>query len=87
MHAVVIPVHFNDTDAAREELRDLVPRVAAMPGFVAGYWISFSREEGSTTLVFESEEAAEALAGLARGAPGAAVTLLSVDVGRVMAHA
>jgi hypothetical protein len=87
MYAVVIPVKFNDTDAAREELTELVPQVSAMPGFVAGYWISFSREEGSTLLVFESEEAADALASVARGAPGAAVTLLRVDVGKVMAQA
>jgi quinol monooxygenase YgiN len=87
MYAVVIPVRFNDTDAAREELTELVPRVAAMPGFVAGYWVAFSREEGSTTLIFETEESAEALAAVARGAPGAAFTLLSVDVGPVMAHA
>jgi hypothetical protein len=87
MYAVVIPTRFNDADAAREELTDLVPRVAALPGFVTGYWIAFSREEGSVTLVFESQEDAEALAAVARGAPGPAVDLLRIDVGRVMAHA
>jgi hypothetical protein len=39
MHAVVVRVNMDDSEAATARLReDVVPRVSQAPGFVAGYW-------------------------------------------------
>ena len=38
MHAVVVKVNVDDSEAAMARLRDeVVPRVSQAPGFVAGY--------------------------------------------------
>jgi hypothetical protein len=87
MYAVVIPVTFNDRSAATAELEGLVPQVSGMPGFVAGYWVSLSQDKGTAMIVFDSEDAAQALAGVAKGAPAGAVTSGTIEVGEVMAHA
>ena len=87
MHAVVINVTFNDRAAAMGELSGLVPQVKSAPGFVAGYWISLSGSKGSSTLVFDSEESAQALVAMMQSMPPMSVTVDSVDVGEVMAHA
>jgi hypothetical protein len=87
MHAVVIPVTFNDRSAAKGELEGLVSQVSGMPGFVAGYWVALSQESGTAMIVFDSEDSAQALATVARGAPVGAVTTGSIEVGEVMAHA
>jgi len=87
MHAVIIDVTFNDEAAARAELDQLVPQVAAAPGFVAGYWIAPSSEKGTSIVVCDSEESAQALAGMAEGAPAMVVTMDSITVGEVLAHA
>jgi hypothetical protein len=87
MHAVVIDVTFKDASAAQAELGQLVPRVSAAPGFVAGYWIALSESKGTSLVVFESEEAAWALVQMAQGAPPMAVTTDRIEVGEVIAHA
>jgi len=39
MHAVVVRVNIDDSEAATARLREeVVPRVSQAPGFVAGYW-------------------------------------------------
>jgi hypothetical protein len=87
MHAVVINVKFTDFQAARDELSGLVPRVSAAPGFVAGYWVAPSQDKGTSIAVFDSEESARMLAGMVEGTPAMSVTVDSVEVGEVMAHA
>ena len=87
MHAVVIPVTFEDRAAAQDELDELVSRVSATPGFVAGYWVALSQDNGTSMIVFETEQAAESLATIARGAPAGGVTVGNIEVGEVMAHA
>ena len=43
MHAVVVKVKINDSEAAESHLREkTVPRVSQAPGFVAGYWTRVS---------------------------------------------
>jgi len=68
MHAVIIDVTFIDAEAARAELDQLVPQVASAPGFVAGYWIALSPEKGTSVVVVDSEQSAQALAQLAKQA-------------------
>jgi hypothetical protein len=86
MHAVVINVSFKDSAAAQGELSALVPRVSAMPGFVAGYWIALPRDRGTSTVVFDSEDSAQALVRMVGTAPAETVTVESAEVGEVMAH-
>jgi hypothetical protein len=87
MHAVVINVKFTDFQAAKDELSRLVPMVSGAPGFVAGYWVALSEESGTSIVVFESEDSAETLAAMAEAAPAMSVTVDSVAIGEVMAHA
>jgi hypothetical protein len=87
MHAVVIRVTFTDVSAAQAELGQLVPQVSAAPGFVAGYWISLSADKGTSVVVFDSAESAQALVAMLGGAPAMSVTVDSVEVGEVIAHA
>jgi len=87
MHAVVINVTVNDQDAARAALRDqVVPQVAATPGFVAGYWVGLDGDRGTTVVVFESEDAARSAAAEAQS-PGVSLSFDSVEVGEVVASA
>jgi hypothetical protein len=90
MHAVVTRVAISDREGAESFLRDeVVPGVSQAPGFVAGYWVNIGGSRGTSVVVFESEEAANATAEQVRGhAPtGGAVTIESVDVGEVVASA
>jgi hypothetical protein len=87
MHAVVINVSFTDFAAAKAELSGLVPRVSGAPGFVAGYWVALSQDKGTSIVVFDSEDSAQMLVGMVEGAPAMSVTVDSVEVGEVMAHA
>jgi hypothetical protein len=87
MHAVVVNVTINDREASRAQLRDeIVPQVASAPGFVAGYWVALPGDQGCSTVVFESEEQAQAAAARVEGSnPG--VTFDSVQTGEVVASA
>jgi len=87
MHAVVINVTFTDRAAATAELDGLVPQVSSAPGFVAGYWIALSEDKGTSTVVFDSAESAQGLLATMQGAEPMSVTVDSVEVGEVMAHA
>ena len=63
MYAVVGSVTINDVERGLPVLRDqLVPRVKQMPGLVNAYWLRSQDNQGSSVTVFESEEAAQALA-------------------------
>jgi hypothetical protein len=87
MNAVIINVTFNDASAARAELDSLVPQVSAAPGFVAGYWIEIPEEKGTSVVVFDSAESAQQWIAMLRSAPEMSVTVDSVEVGDVVAHA
>jgi hypothetical protein len=87
MNAVVIKVTIEDLSAAQAELQELVPRVSAAPGFVAGYWVAMSQDKGTSIAVFDSEAAAQALVDQMAAAPASAVVVDSVEVGEVVAHA
>ena len=87
MHAVEIPVKFNDVAAAKAELPGLVAQVSGMPGFVAGYWVGYEGDHGTAIILFESEEGARTLANIATSTPSESVTTETVEVGEVWAHA
>jgi hypothetical protein len=91
MHAVIVNVTIGDGEQATTHLRsEIVPRVKQAPGFVAGYWVRIEGgNKGRSTIVFESEEAARAVAGrITQDAPPPeVVTIDSVDVGEVVESA
>lgn len=90
MHAVVVRVTINDAEAAVQMLNDeIVPMVSGAPGFIAGYWArSDDQSNGSSMMVFESEDNARDVADrVGQGPPSDAVSLDSVEVREVVAHA
>jgi hypothetical protein len=91
MHAVAVRVTIGDAQSAQTQLRErIVPSVAAAPGLVAAYWTrSDAGDNGLSMLVFETEEAAQAMAERIRGADWMpdTVTLESAEVREVIATA
>jgi len=81
MHAVVVSVTVNDEQAATRFLREeLVPPVSQAPGFVAGYWVRLDGDQGRSTIVFESEDAAREVAERVAAPPEGVATIDSVKV-------
>jgi heme-degrading monooxygenase HmoA len=91
MHAVVVRVSIGDTEVAERGLREkVVPGVSSAPGFVAGYWTrSDDGSNGLSILVFESEDAARAVADRFRGGTiiPETVTVSRIEVRQVVANA
>jgi hypothetical protein len=81
MHAVVFQVDFVPGREAQQEaeLDFLTGMMQSTPGFVRGTWAGDERR-GFSCLVFDSEDAARAVADHAVMPPDASVTLRSVDV-------
>lgn len=81
MHAVVFQVDFVPGREAQQEaeLDFLTGMMRSTPGFVRGTWASDDRR-GLSCIVFDSEEAARAVAANAAMPPDASVALRSVDV-------
>jgi hypothetical protein len=90
MHAVVGNVTIRDLERGLAVLQnEIVPRVKAMPGFVGAYWLRADTNGGMSMIVLDSEDAARALARRieAEGPPTDAVTLNSIEVREIVAHA
>jgi heme-degrading monooxygenase HmoA len=90
MHATVVKVTINDSDAAEEYLKnEVVPRVSGAPGFKAGWWTrSLDRSNGMGVVVWESEEAANrAVEALKAQASSGHVELQDIEVREVVANA
>jgi hypothetical protein len=89
MHAVVVRVAIGDSDSAQIALKEqVVPRVSAAPGFVAGYWTrSEDGSNGQSMLVFESEDAARTMAERVQTDVPEGVTVESSEVREVVASA
>ena len=87
MHAVVVRVTINDQEAADRGLREeVVPGVSQAPGFVAGYWTR-KDNTGLSMVVFQSEDAANAASERIPSMVPDTVTLESIEVREVVAHA
>jgi heme-degrading monooxygenase HmoA len=90
MHAVVGTVTIHDFERGLPALREqLVPRVKQAPGLVNAYWLRSRDNRGMSVIVFETEEAAQALARTieAEGPPTDAVTINSIEIREVVAQA
>ena len=87
MHAVIVKVTVNDDEGSEQELRErVVPGVAQAPGFVTGYWTR-KDNTGLSMVIFESEEAANSMRERLPSVIPDTVTLESVEVREVAAHA
>ena len=89
MHAVVVKLTIDDVNRDNELLGEqVVPRASGAAGFVAGYWTR-SGDSGLSMVVYESEEAARAVAEQIQsmGLPDNAVTVEGVEVREVVASA
>jgi hypothetical protein len=88
MHAVVVESTLPNFEGAMTFLREeVLPMVSQAPGLVAGYWVRTAVDKGMSLVVFESEEAARAMADQVVAPPSGAATLDSLDIGEVVAHA
>ena len=87
MHAVVVTVTISDHEVAESHLREnVVPGVSQAPGFVAGYWTR-KDDSGVAMVLFESEDAAQAMSERVPSMVPDVVTLKDVEVREVVAHA
>ncbi len=88
MHAVMFRVTIHDREQAETFLKEqIVPGASQAPGFVAGYWTNVEGNQGASMVVYESEEAARQVADQVERPPADVVTIESVEVGEVVAHA
>ena len=89
MHAVVVRLTIDDVERDDQLLEEqVVPTAAGAAGFVAGYWTR-SGDSGLSMVVYESEEAAQAVAEQIQsmGLPDDAVAVDGVEVREVVASA
>jgi hypothetical protein len=87
VHAVVVRVKINDTEAAESHLREkTVPRVSQAPGLVAGYWTR-KDNTGVSMVIFDSEDAADRAKEQLPSMMPDAVTLEDAEVREVVARA
>jgi hypothetical protein len=87
VHAVVVKVKINDSEAAESHLREkTVPGVSQAPGFVAGYWTR-KDNQGISMIILDSEDAANRVSEQVPSMIPDAVTLEDVEVREVVAHA
>jgi hypothetical protein len=87
MHAVVVTVTISDHEVAESHLREnVVPGVSQAPGFVAGYWTR-KDDSGVAMVIFESEDAAQAMSERVPSMVPDVVTLKDIEVREVVAHA
>ena len=89
MHAVVVRVSISDVETAQKGLEEVVvPQISQSPGFVAAYWTrSADGSNGQSMLVFESEDAARAVADRIGSNVPEGVTIESAEVREVVASA
>jgi hypothetical protein len=90
MNAVVVKSTVNDDEQGRTFLREVaIPRIKQAPGFVSGAWVKLGGTDGTSMLIFESEEAARGAVEQLRQnpPPSSAVTINSVEIGEVVEQA
>lgn len=89
MHAVVVRVAINDTEAATRFLHErVVPGISQAPGFVTGHWMQWDDgSQGAAMMIFESEDAASQAKEMIQGPPDDSAAIERVDIGEVVANA
>jgi hypothetical protein len=88
VHAIVFRITIHNREESDRLLREeFVPTLSQAPGFVAGYWVQSGENEGTSVIVFESEEAMQAAVDQSPQPQTDAFTMNSFETGEVVAHA
>jgi hypothetical protein len=90
MYAVPHMVTITDPSAAAAGLDEVVPQTSSLPGFVTGYWVARSADQGLALVIFDSEETAQSFADFLKSvpdSPGVTMDRESIGVCEVLAHA
>jgi hypothetical protein len=88
MYAAIFNVRIHDRSAAEAGLREqVVPGAKAAPGFLAGYWLDRGNDRGTSVVLFDSEENAQAWANGPAPPADAPITPEGFEVVAVVAHA
>lgn len=88
MWSTVVEVEIDDTSATEPQLRDqMIPMIKQSPGFVTGYWMNLDDHNGTSFVVFDTEDHARASAPEVGSSPMPGVTMTSVRFARVVANA
>ena len=87
MHALVFKVTIHEREEADRLLQEeFVPGMSQAPGFIAGYWVQVGENQGTSVIVFDSEDAVRRVAEQPPPETNA-FTVDSFDIGQVVAHA
>ena len=87
MHALMFKVTIHEREEADRLLHEeFVPGMSQAPGFVAGYWVQVGENQGTSVIVFDSEDAVRRIAEQPPPETNA-FTLDSFEIGEVVAHA
>ena len=87
MHALMFKVTIHQREEADRLLHEeFVPGMSQAPGFVAGYWVQVGENQGTSVIVFDSEDAVRRIAEQPPPETNA-FTLDSFEIGEVVAHA
>jgi hypothetical protein len=85
MHAVVVRSTLPDFEGAMTFLREeVLPMVSQAPGLVGGYWVRTAEDQGISMVIFETEDAARAMADQVVAPESGAATADSIEVGEVV---
>ena len=90
MYAALVNV---DLDMAHEVegrkmlTEQIIPTVAAAPGFIAGYWLEPADSKGFAFVVFDTAENATAAAPPPGTDMGLNTTIASVEIREIIGHA
>ena len=89
MHAVVARSTLHDLERGAAFLRESMPRIKQAPGFISGTWVSLGKGDGTSMIIFESEEGAQAWVEQLKAdpPPSEAVTIHTVEIGEVVEQA
>jgi hypothetical protein len=87
--ASVVRSTLHDLERGTEYLRQAMPRIRQAPGFVSGTWVMLGEGSGTSMIIFESEEGAQAWIEQLKAdpAPSEAVTIHTVEIGEVVEQA
>ncbi len=87
MHALMFKVTIHEREEADRLLHEeFVPGMSQAPGFVAGYWVQVGENQGTSVIVFDSEDAVRRIAEQPPPETNA-FTVDSFEIGEVVAHA
>jgi hypothetical protein len=89
MHAVVARSTLHDLERGTAFLRESMPRIRQAPGFVSATWVKLGEDSGTSMIIFESEEGAQAWVKQlkANPPPSDMVTIHTFEIGEVVQQA